>query len=251
MRNIKLLIAYDGTGFGGWQKQKNAVTIQGEIEKQLALMIAGPVTLLGAGRTDAGVHAQGMVANFHTEKTIPCTAFYKGLNSLLTPSIRILSVEDVPANFHARFSAKAKTYIYTIATGPVLLPAERFFSLHTPYPLRFDLISECLLIITGTHDFASFEMPGSRDKTRNEGRGSTRTILEANFRQTGEDTYQFSITGDGFLRQMVRIIIGTILEVGRERRGIENFLQTLRSLDRAQAGPPAPPHGLSLQKIFY
>jgi tRNA pseudouridine38-40 synthase len=251
MRNIKLLIAYDGTGFGGWQKQKNAVTIQGEIENRLSHMTAAPVTLIGAGRTDAGVHAQGMVANFHTEKTIPCAAFYKGLNSLLPPSIRILSAEDVPANFHARFSAKAKTYVYTIATGPILFPTERFFSLHVPYPLHFELISECLSIIIGTHDFACFEKPGSRDKNLNDGRGSTRTILEANFRQSTNHIFLFTITGDGFLRQMVRIIIGTILEVGRGNRSIENFQQTLRSKDRAQAGPPAAARGLFLQKIIY
>jgi tRNA pseudouridine38-40 synthase len=251
MRNIKLLIAYDGTGFGGWQKQKNAATIQGEIERRLAIMTAGPVTLLGAGRTDAGVHALGMVANFHTDTTIPCRAFLKGLNSLLPPSIRILSAEDVADDFHARFSTKAKTYIYTIFTGPVLLPAERFTVYHIPFPLRFDLISECLEILTGTHDFACFEMTGSRDMCRQGGRGSTRTILAASLNDSGDHHFQFSITGDGFLRQMVRIMIGTILEVGKGRMSIEDLRHTLQSRDRMQAGPPAPAHGLTLLEIFY
>jgi tRNA pseudouridine38-40 synthase len=251
MRNIKLLIAYDGTGFGGWQRQKNAMTIQGEIEKRLAIITAGSVTLLGAGRTDAGVHARGMVANFHTETIIPCRAFCKGLNSLLPLSIRILSAEDVADTFHARFSAKAKTYIYSIFTGPVLLPAERFSVFHIPFTLQFDLISECLAIITGTHDFACFEMAGSRDKSRPGGRGSIRTILAADLQDQGDCHFQFSITGDGFLRQMVRIIIGTILEVGKGRMNIEDFRQTLRSGDRARAGPPAPAHGLTLHEIVY
>lgn len=251
MRNIKLLIAYDGTGFGGWQRQKNAVTIQGEIEKRLAIMTESPVSLLGAGRTDAGVHAQGMVANFHTEKTIPCEAFFRGLNSMLPPSIRILAVENARADFHARFSAKAKTYVYTITMGSVLLPTERFYSFHIPYPLQFETIADCLTIITGTHDFACFEMPGSRDKYRSSGRGSTREIFAATFHKVDDHRYQFTITGDGFLRQMVRIMIGTILEVGRGRRSITNFRQTLQSLDRAQTGPPAPAHGLTLLEIFY
>ena len=251
MRNIKLLIAYDGTGFGGWQRQKNAVTIQGEIEKRLAIMTAGPVTLLGAGRTDAGVHARGMAANFHTETTIPCRAFCKGLNSLLPPSIRIMSAEDAADTFHARFSAKAKTYVYTIFTGPVLLPTERLTVFHIPFPLQFDLISECLSMITGTHDFACFEMSGSRDMGRPGGRGSIRTILAADLQDPGDCHFQFSITGDGFLRQMVRIMIGTILEVGKGRMSIEDFRRTLQSRDRTQAGPPAPALGLTLYEIFY
>jgi tRNA pseudouridine38-40 synthase len=251
MRNIRLLIAYDGTGFGGWQRQKNASTIQGEIEIQLGRMTEGPVSLLGAGRTDAGVHARGMVANFHTEKTIPCEAFLKGLNSMLPPSIRILGAEDAPSDFHARFSAKGKTYIYRIFTGPVLLPAERFNTYHLPFPLQFDHISDCLTIITGTHDFACFEMPGSRDTTKTGGRGSIRTIHAADFRESSDHFCQFTITGDGFLRQMVRIMIGTIIEVGRGRRSIEGFRQTLQSRDRTQAGAPVPAQGLTLLEIFY
>jgi tRNA pseudouridine38-40 synthase len=251
MRNIRLLIAYDGTGFGGWQKQKNAATIQGEIEKRLAIMTAGPVSLLGAGRTDAGVHARGMVANFHTEKNIPCEAFLKGLNSMLSPSIRVLGVEDAAADFHARFSAKGKTYIYRVFTGPVLQPAERFNTCHIPFPLQFEHMSDCLTIITGTHDFACFERPGSRDKSQTGGRGSIRTILAADLHVSGDHSFQFTITGDGFLRQMVRIMVGTILEVGRGRRSIEDFKQTLRSGDRIRAGAPAPALGLTLLEVFY
>jgi tRNA pseudouridine38-40 synthase len=251
VRNIRLLIAYDGTEFGGWQRQKNAVTIQGEIEKRLALMSGEHVTLLGAGRTDAGVHAQGMVANFHTEKTIPCPAFFKGLNAMLPPSIRILGAQEAPEDFHARFSAKGKTYVYKIYTGPVLLPTDRFNTYHLPFPLRHNAIRECLAIIKGTHDFAGFEKPGSRDKTQTGGRGSVRTILAADFQQSGDHYLQFTISGDGFLRQMVRILTGTILEVGRGRKSIENLRLALQSRDRFLAGPPAPACGLSLLEVIY
>lgn len=251
MRNIKLLIAYDGTGYGGWQKQKNAVTIQGEIEKQLAMMTAGPITLLGAGRTDAGVHATGMVANFHTDKALSCEVFFKGLNSLLPRNIRILSVQEAPADFHARFSAKAKTYHYALFTGPVQLPTERLYALHLPYTLDTALIEDSLRLVCGTHDFACFEMQGSRDKNQTGGRGSTRTILAAEFQDLGERRYRFSITGDGFLRQMVRIMVGTILEVGKGRQNLVDFEKILASRDRSQAAPPAPACGLSLHTIHY
>ncbi len=251
MRNIKLVIAYDGTGYAGWQRQANAVTIQGEIEKRLATMTAGPVSLLGAGRTDAGVHALGMVANFHTDKALSCEVFFKGLNALLPADIRILSVEEVPAGFHARFSARAKTYLYTLFNGPVLLPAERFSTCHIPFVLDPAAMEDCLRLIRGTHDFACFELQGSRDRNSQLGRGSIRTILAAELHDLGDHRLRFSITGDGFLRQMVRIMVGTILEVGRGRRSMQGFRQTLASRDRALAGPPAPAHGLSLLEIFY
>jgi len=251
MRNIKLLIAYDGTGFAGWQKQKNAPTLQGEIEKRLNIMTAGPIVLLGAGRTDAGVHAEGMVANFHTPKAISCESLHKGLNALLPESIRILSVHEADKDFHSRFSAKAKTYIYSLFTGPVLLPTQRLYVFHSPYPLQSDLITECLSHITGTHDFASFELSGSRDKSRTGGRGSIRTILTAEMQDAGDGHYRIAITGDGFLRQMVRILVGTILEVGKGRMRIDDFRRILDAKDRTQASPPAPAHGLSLHKIFY
>jgi tRNA pseudouridine38-40 synthase len=251
MRNIKLLIAYDGTNFGGWQKQKNAPTIQEEIERRLAIILDGPIVLLGAGRTDAGVHARGMVANFKTVKSIGCEALRRGLNALLPLSIRILSADEAPADFHARFSARAKTYVYSLCTGPILLPTERLYVFHFPYPLRLDLIRECLDSITGSHDFASFELAGSRDTSRTDGRGSIRTILAAEIHATGNDHYRFHITGDGFLRQMVRILVGTILEVGKGKIGFDDFRRIVTARDRAHAGPPAPAHGLSLQEIFY
>lgn len=251
MRNIRLLIAFDGTGYNGWQRQRYDITIQGEIEGRLALMTGNAVSLHGAGRTDAGVHAEGMVANFQTASRIPCPAFFQGLNSLLPEAIRILRVSDEPPGFHARFSAKGKHYQYRIATSRVLMPVERLYSLHVPQPLDETTISQCLACLVGTHDFASFENAGSRDKSLTDGRGSVRTISMADWRRTGEHRYMFSFIGDGFLRQMVRNLVGTLLEVGRGKKTPEDFQSTLAAKERATAGPTAPAHGLTLKEVFY
>ncbi len=251
MRNIKLTIAYDGTGYGGWQRQINATTIQGEIEQRLETMTAGKVSLLGAGRTDAGVHAVGMVANFHTEKDLSCEVFLKGLNALLPARIRILSAEEVSPEFHSRFSARYKTYTYRLYTGPVQLPSERLYAFHLPFSLDSERIEECLAIVRGTHDFASFEMQGSRDRNHTGGRGSIRTIITADFVAPGNHHVCFSITGDGFLRKMVRTMVGTILDAGRKKISIETFQNIFDAHDRTLAAAPAPAHGLFLEKIFY
>ncbi|MDP3479144.1 MAG: tRNA pseudouridine(38-40) synthase TruA [Desulfoprunum sp.] len=251
MRNIRLLIAFDGTGYNGWQRQKFDATVQGEIEDRLALMTKEVISLHGAGRTDAGVHAEGMVANFLSESRISCPTFFQGLNSLLPGAIRILQVSEESPDFHARFSAKGKHYQYTISTDPVLMPAERLYSLHVPLPLDEAALSECLACLIGTHDFASFENAGSRDKTRPNSRGSVRTLSLADGRKTGNHRYTFSFIGDGFLRQMVRNLVGTLLEVGLGRRTVEGFQHSLAAKKRSTAGPSAPPQGLTLKEVFY
>ncbi len=250
-RTIRLLIAYDGTNYCGWQRQKNEVTIQGEIEKRLANMTNGPITLYGAGRTDAGVHAKGMVAHFHTEKKITCAAFQNGLNSLLPKAIRILLATEEADNFHARFSAKAKTYVYSIYNTPIQMPTERLYSVHITSILKYDLMEQCLEIITGKNDFASFETAGSRDKNSNDGRGSVRTILKAGLLKEDNGLTHFTFTGDGFLRHMIRNLMGTILEVGKGGRSISNFKETLDAHNRSKAGATAPAHGLTLLNILY
>lgn len=251
MRNIKLTITYDGSQHHGWQRQNNAPTIQGEIERQLQLICNQPVSLHGAGRTDAGVHARGMVANFLTSSTIACPALVRGLNSLLPHSIRIGEADEVAPDFHARFSARAKTYSYSLFTGPVQSPLQRLYTLHYPFTLDPDDILVCLEKITGTHDFASFEASGSRDPDAAGTRGSVRTLHEARLLQTAPDTCQFQFTGDGFLRHMVRNLVGTLLEVGRAKRTPADFEEALLAKKRSAAGPTAPPHGLVLEKIFY
>ncbi|MFH2122795.1 MAG: tRNA pseudouridine(38-40) synthase TruA [Pseudomonadota bacterium] len=251
MRNIKLTIAYDGTGYSGWQRQKNALTIQGEIERYLQIISTHPVSLHGAGRTDAGVHAKAMVANFHTESTISCPTFTRGLNSLLPGAIRILDSCEVTHDFHARFSAKAKTYTYSLFTGQIQLPMQRLYSLHTADLSHQDRIELCLQKIRGTHDFASFEASGSRDLQAPSLRGSVRTMSRAIFTKVSPETYHFQFTADGFLRHMVRNLVGTLLEAGNGRRTVLEFEETLQARMRSTAGPTAPAHGLVLDKIFY
>src|SRR5665647_646135 len=251
MRNIRLTIAYDGTDYSGWQRQKNAITIQGELERCLQTITTNPISLHGAGRTDAGVHAKAMVANFHTDAAISCPALIRGLNGLLPRSIRILHACEEAHGFHARFSAKAKTYTYSLFTGPIQSPMQRLYSVHLPHLPQQERIQLCLEKITGTHDFASFEASGSRDLNAPSVRGAVRTLLEATFTQISPEAYQFQFTADGFLRHMVRNLVGTLLETGKGRRTILEFEQILQARNRSTAGPTAPAHGLVLEKIFY
>jgi tRNA pseudouridine38-40 synthase len=251
MRNIKLTIAYDGSNYSGWQRQTNAATIQGELEQRIQLICNHPASLHGAGRADAGVHAKAMVASFQTTSTIGCPALIKGLNSLLPHAIRIIDATDEDLGFHARFSAKAKTYTYSLFTGPVQSPLERLYTMHFPDLRCPQNILSCLEIITGTHDFASFEASGSRDLNAPSARGSIRTLHEATFIQIDPTTYRFQFTGDGFLRHMVRNLVGTLLEVGKEKSSIMEFERTLLAKNRSSAGPTAPAHGLVLEKIVY
>lgn len=251
MRNIRLLIAFDGTDFHGWQLQPDAPTIQGEIEHHLATIHNRHITLHGAGRTDAGVHALGMVAHFHSDKDIECDTLRQSLNSMLPASIRILEVEDVDATFHSRFSAKWKTYTYSIYNGAILLPQDRLYSVHIRSELKFEEMRECLGLLLGRHDFASFETSGSRDPNTPSEKGSIRTILEASLSHTNTDFYTFTMTGDGFLRHMVRNIVGTTLEVGLGRRSVTGFEEALAAKRRSAGGATAPAHGLTLEKIHY
>lgn len=250
-RNIRLLIAFDGTEFNGWQRQKHDVTIQGEIEKCLAIMTNSQTDLHGAGRTDAGVHADGMVAHFSTSSRISATAFRKGLNSMLPYAIRILDVEEASADFHSRFSAKGKHYQYSIYVGEVMPPTERLYTLHAPFSLDFKQMEQCLDLLIGSHDFSSFENSGSRDKEKESRKGAVRTIMVAKIAQVAAYRYTFTFIGEGFLRHMVRNIVGTLLEVGKGQRTLEEFAHALHAKDRAAGGATAPAHGLRLIKVLY
>ncbi len=251
MRTIKLILAYDGTGYCGWQRQRNGLSIQQEVERAATIICNEPITVHGAGRTDAGVHALGMTAHFATASSVAAPALHKGLNALLPAAIRVVSLADVPASFHARFSAIAKTYRYTVYTGPVLCPLQRLSTAHFPYALDPVSMTEALQQLVGTHDFGGFETSGSRDKTRIDGRGAVRTIVSATLEETTPGWYRITLTGDGFLRQMVRNIVGTLLEVGRGKRSVASFAAVLDHRDRNLAGPTAPAHGLTLMTVHY
>lgn len=251
LRNIRLLIAFDGSDYHGWQIQPDAPTIQGEIERHLGTIHNRHITLHGAGRTDAGVHALGMVAHFHTDKKISPYAFLKGLNSMLPSSIRILDAKEESPSFHSRFSSIGKTYIYSIYNGSIMLPQNRLYSVHIFSKLDLEKMETCLNHIIGTHDFGCFETAGSRDPDAPDGKGSTRTISKATISTSDNHNICVSITGDGFLRHMVRNIVGTLLEVGLGRRTVQGFVSALNSKKRSQAGSTAPAHGLTLKKIYY
>jgi len=250
MRTVKLLIAFDGTEYCGWQKQKNGPTIQAEIERALSIICAADIVLHGAGRTDAGVHAFGMTAHFKTASRVTAENFTRGLNALLPPAIRIIEAADAAADFHARFSALGKTYRYRIYTGPVMPPCKRLYAHHFPHPLDLEPMQACLDHVVGTHDFGSFETTGSRDKSNENGRGAVRTIHGAELNQSGE-IIDLIFTGDGFLRHMVRNLTGTIIEVGRGKRSVDEFIRILDDKDRNRAGATAPSCGLSLIEVHY
>ena len=250
-RNIRLTIAFDGTEFGGWQRQRHGQTIQGEIEKNLALITAAQVTLHGAGRTDAGVHAEAMTAHFATPATINCQSLVRALNSLLPAAIRIIKAEEVSADFHARYSATGKRYAYTIQTAAIQSPFERLYAVQVVKPLDFAAMRSCLAILIGTHDFSSFENSGSRDRSRDSVRGAVRTIVEARLSAGEGQKHTFLFSGDGFLRSMVRNIVGTVLEAGKGKISPADFAAILQAKDRNLAGPAAPAHGLVLKEVFY
>lgn len=251
-RRLKLLISYDGTSYSGWQKQSHDITIQGEIEKYLSRMTSGDVLLHGAGRTDSGVHAQGMVAHFDTTSTISCEDFVRGLNSMMSGAIRIRYVTEVPKDFHARFSASQKSYSYIVYTGEVQPPEIRLYSLHVRRQLNLAMMEKCLALLIGKHDYSSFENSGSRDKNYVFGRGAVRTIFNAELKNNNQSqTLTFTFTGDGFLRNMVRNLVGTLLEVGGGKTTLDEFAAILNKKNRAAAGPTAPAHGLFLNEVTY
>ncbi len=263
MRNLRLQIAYDGTDFCGWQYQPEKPTIQGCLEDTLERTLSGePVHLVGSGRTDAGVHAAGQVANFRTTNPIPCENLRKALNDSLPPTIRILQVSEAPLNFHARYDAQAKTYRYRILQAPVCPPFLSRFVYHEPCPLDHRRMAEAAKLIEGEHDFTSFAASDARS-ARNKDTGTgipARPQSQSNIRrifssyffwrpQTKLFTYE--VCADGFLQHMVRNIVGTLLLVGRGRLSPEEIRNILNARDRSRAGPTAPAQGLWLIRVRY
>lgn len=251
MRNLKLTIAFDGTHFSGWQRQLNATTIQGELEDVLGTITDAPVSLHGAGRTDAGVHALAMTASFTTASGIKIERLLSGANSLLPPAIRVNAIAEVAPDFHARFSTTSKTYFYCLETAAIQIPTRRLYALHVPQPLNVAVMRQCLAVLRGCHDFASFEASGSRDKSITGGRGSVRTMHEAILTEMVHSGLRFQLSGDGFLRHMVRNIVGTVLEVGKGRKTLAEFKTILAAKDRSVAAATAPAHGLFLKEVHY
>jgi tRNA pseudouridine38-40 synthase len=253
VRNIKLILAYDGTGYAGWQRQLGQPTIQQIMEEALARMTEAPVILHGAGRTDAGVHAEGMAANFQTESAIPLSGLVKGLNSMLPQAIRVLGAEKVANDFHARYNATGKVYEYTFMTAEIMPPCSRLYAAQFRGDFACGPVQRCLPMLVGTHDFSSFEAAGSRDFSLAAGRGAVRTIFAATLAEGERDVgvYRLTIAGDGFLRHMVRNIVGTLFSVGRGRLTPFDFQGIMAARNRSQAGATAPARGLTLKSVLY
>jgi len=244
-KNIRLIIAYDGTGYFGWQRQVNRPTIQGAIEEKIEVMVGKPVSLIGAGRTDAGVHALHQVANFRVSSTITPAIFLKALNSLLPDSIIIKGAEHVPFGFHARYNAKSKVYEYRIYNERLQSPFLRHYSWNIPWSLDLGAMEECLGIIKGAHDFSYFCSAG-------DGRvNPVRNMIQANLEIQKGDLLIFHFEANGFLRHMVRNIMGTIVKVGLGDISIARFCKILESKNRQHPAAKAPPGGLYLKDVRY
>ncbi len=244
-RNLRLLLEYDGTRYHGWQRQKNALTIQEVLEAALARLTGQALKVIGSGRTDAGVHALGQVANFQIISPLPLKAFLKGLNSLLPPDIAVLKVEEAPPGFHARKSARAKTYEYRILNRPVRSPLNQHHGWWLPYALDLEALREAARALPGEHDFAAFQASGSHVKN------TERRVEAAAWASHPGGWLCFTITADGFLRGMVRSLVGTLVEIGRGKRPPTDLAALLISRDRRRAGPTAPPEGLYLVEVRY
>jgi tRNA pseudouridine38-40 synthase len=245
LRNIRLVVAYDGTRYHGWQRQKNAPTLQAVMEDRLQLMTQSPVTLLASGRTDAGVHALNQVCNFKTRSPIPLDALERGLNALLPPDILVKEVASVPLAFHSRYEAKSKIYEYRILNRQYPDIFRRNALWHIRFPLRVAEMSRCLERLEGIHDFSAFKSSGSANVD------PIRNILSASMAEDEDGLLRVVIEGNGFLRHMVRNIVGTLVEVGSGRMDVKTFEEVLESRDRRLAGRKAPPQGLFLMAVKY
>ena len=245
MRNIKLVIEYDGKEFNGWQKQPNKLNIQGTIEKAIETITKEKVELMASGRTDAGVHALGQVANFKTNSNIPIDKFAIAINSNLKKSIIIKSAEEVDERFHSRLSCKKKTYRYIINNSKYGTAIYRNLETCIKEKLNIEKMKEAIKYFEGEHDFKAFKASGTSSKS------SVRTIYKAEVIEKENDRIYIELTGNGFLYNMVRIIVGTLVEVGIGKIKPEDIKKIIESKDRKNAGKTLPPQGLYLLKVDY
>lgn len=244
MRNIKLVVQYEGTGYAGFQVQPNARTVQGELEKQCAVVGGHEVRVVGAGRTDAGVHALGQVVSFRTEGTVPTERIPAALNSLLPGDIVVTAAAEVPEGFDARRAAKAKVYRYTILNRQAPSAFLRHLAWHVPAPLDLGAMVEASACLQGERDFASFAASGGTPGS------SVRTVRRLDWRRAG-DLVVCTLEATAFLYKMARTMVGTLVEVGLGRRQPAQVEQILAARDRSAAGPTAPPQGLCLVRVVF
>lgn len=243
-RRILLTVSYDGTNYAGWQLQENAVAVQQRVEEALERLIHTPIRVTGASRTDAGVHALGQRFHFDTFSRIPADKYAFALNTCLPPDIRILSGREVPGDFHARFDAQGKRYTYRIHNAAHASALYRNITAHVPYKLDIPRMQNALTDLLGTHDFAAFQAAGGTAKT------TIRTLTDIQLVQDG-DLLTLTVCGNAFLYNMVRIITGTMLDIGMGRKPSDAFRTALETGDRLALGITAPACGLELTHVYY
>jgi tRNA pseudouridine38-40 synthase len=257
MRTLRITLQYDGTAYVGWQRQTNGTSIQGLIEESLERIEGRPVTVVGAGRTDAGVHALGQVASVAMQHSIDGAALGRALNATLPHDVRVLAVDEAPDEFHARFDAREKSYRYRVFNGAVVPPFDRAYVWQVARPLDLDRMRVAAAQLVGRHDFAAFQATGSDVATTVREIRALEVVEEPAAWWATDDpaiavrVIAFDVTGDGFLRHMVRNIVGTLVEIGDGRRDPDGIAALLARRDRAAAGPTAPPGGLFLLRVAY
>lgn len=240
----KMVVAYDGTAYRGWQVQPGGDTLQGRLQEALSRMAKAHVDVIAAGRTDAGVHALAQTAHFRLERTIPVDGMLRGLNTMIPDDIRVRAIEEAPSDFHARYSARSKTYRYYLDPGSVPLPFRSRFAVHYPYPLDRNALDQAAGSFLGEHDFAGFRASSCGAKT------TTRCVLESRWLDEASELV-FEVTATGFLHHMIRNMVGTLLQIGGGKRSVESITELFSSGDRTQAGPTAAAKGLHLIRVDY
>ena len=249
MRNLKLVLAYDGTEFSGWQVQPEAATIQGTLASAIGRVTGEKVLPQGSGRTDAGVHALGQVASFLTQSPIPPENLVVALNDILPPAIRVLEAAEAPAEFHPRKSARAKTYRYRMFRGAICPPFLARYVWHYPYPLDEDRMREVAPLIAGEHDFTSFAAVDP-ERGQDADVSNLRQIFSSHWERQG-DEFIYTVRGNGFLHHMVRNLVGTFLLVGKGTLKVSDLPRIMEARSRSAAGATAPPTGLCLVSVEY
>lgn len=244
MRRIRTIIAYDGTNYVGWQTQPNGVAVQEKIEQAIYEVTGERTSLQGSGRTDSGVHARAQVAHFDTEARMAADKFAIALNTHLSEDIRVLYSEEADPAFHARFSAKEKQYRYFVQTGAHADVFARKYAIHAYMPLNLDVMNDAAALVVGSHDFSAFMSTGREVES------AVRTVSLSRWEKQGRFLV-YTVQGNGFLYNMVRILVGTMLGMGSGRIAADSMQKALVSLSRQDAGPTAPPHGLVLWRVKY